>query len=168
MCNSSRYLLPFRLSSQLLFLLWFFLLKRQANSCATATISEWTMDCLVFPGHYLGMDVHDSSSIGYDRPLKPGVVSFLPYRWLLWFLKIIGEVQGKQNKLVLILLKTSSRMNSSELSFGNKWDLPYCNILFQQFTISFSQWIIQTFSPWLLNELQYKPTNHAAYDFRAI
>uniref|UniRef100_A0A0V0H1G4 Putative ovule protein n=1 Tax=Solanum chacoense TaxID=4108 RepID=A0A0V0H1G4_SOLCH len=30
-------------------------------------------------GHYLGMDVHDSSSIGYDRPLKPGVVSFLPY-----------------------------------------------------------------------------------------
>ncbi|KAH0783112.1 hypothetical protein KY290_002710 [Solanum tuberosum] len=25
-------------------------------------------------GHYLGMDVHDSSSIGYDRPLKPGVV----------------------------------------------------------------------------------------------
>ncbi|XVE63142.1 hypothetical protein DITRI_Ditri06bG0176400 [Diplodiscus trichospermus] len=25
-------------------------------------------------GHYLGMDVHDSSMISYDRPLKPGVV----------------------------------------------------------------------------------------------
>lgn len=25
-------------------------------------------------GHYLGMDVHDCSSISYDRPLKPGVV----------------------------------------------------------------------------------------------
>ncbi|CAN1219413.1 Intermediate cleaving peptidase 55, mitochondrial [Linum perenne] len=25
-------------------------------------------------GHYLGMDVHDSSSLSYDRPLKPGVV----------------------------------------------------------------------------------------------
>ncbi|KAK2991770.1 hypothetical protein RJ640_015504, partial [Escallonia rubra] len=25
-------------------------------------------------GHYLGMDVHDCSSIGYDRTLKPGVV----------------------------------------------------------------------------------------------
>ncbi|KAJ4822411.1 hypothetical protein Tsubulata_023540, partial [Turnera subulata] len=25
-------------------------------------------------GHYLGMDVHDSSSISYDRPLRPGVV----------------------------------------------------------------------------------------------
>ncbi|XP_050226090.1 intermediate cleaving peptidase 55, mitochondrial [Mercurialis annua] len=25
-------------------------------------------------GHYLGMDVHDSSSVSYDRPLKPGVV----------------------------------------------------------------------------------------------
>ena len=26
-------------------------------------------------GHYLGMDVHDSSSVGYDRPLVPGSVS---------------------------------------------------------------------------------------------
>ncbi|ONI04231.1 hypothetical protein PRUPE_6G310400 [Prunus persica] len=26
-------------------------------------------------GHYLGMDVHDCSIVGYDRPLKPGVVS---------------------------------------------------------------------------------------------
>ncbi|XP_028100846.1 intermediate cleaving peptidase 55, mitochondrial isoform X2 [Camellia sinensis] len=25
-------------------------------------------------GHYLGMDVHDCSTISYDRPLKPGVV----------------------------------------------------------------------------------------------
>ncbi|CAF2260404.1 hypothetical protein BRARA_H02829 [Brassica rapa] len=25
-------------------------------------------------GHYLGMDVHDSSSVGYDRPLEPGSV----------------------------------------------------------------------------------------------
>ncbi|KAH0968944.1 hypothetical protein GBA52_029196 [Prunus armeniaca] len=25
-------------------------------------------------GHYLGMDVHDCSIVGYDRPLKPGVV----------------------------------------------------------------------------------------------
>ncbi|XP_051137191.1 intermediate cleaving peptidase 55, mitochondrial [Andrographis paniculata] len=25
-------------------------------------------------GHYLGMDVHDCAKIGYDRPLKPGVV----------------------------------------------------------------------------------------------
>lgn len=25
-------------------------------------------------GHYLGMDVHDCSTVGYDRPLKPGVV----------------------------------------------------------------------------------------------
>ncbi|CAI0381702.1 unnamed protein product [Linum tenue] len=25
-------------------------------------------------GHYLGMDVHDSSAMSYDRPLKPGVV----------------------------------------------------------------------------------------------
>ncbi|CAA0834649.1 Metallopeptidase M24 family protein [Striga hermonthica] len=25
-------------------------------------------------GHYLGMDVHDCCKIGYDRPLKPGVV----------------------------------------------------------------------------------------------
>ncbi|KDP23369.1 hypothetical protein JCGZ_23202 [Jatropha curcas] len=25
-------------------------------------------------GHYLGMDVHDSATVSYDRPLKPGVV----------------------------------------------------------------------------------------------
>jgi Xaa-Pro aminopeptidase len=25
-------------------------------------------------GHYLGMDVHDSSAVGYDRPLQPGFV----------------------------------------------------------------------------------------------
>lgn len=25
-------------------------------------------------GHYLGMDVHDCARVGYDRPLKPGVV----------------------------------------------------------------------------------------------
>uniref|UniRef100_A0A1J3JTY5 Putative Xaa-Pro aminopeptidase 3 n=1 Tax=Noccaea caerulescens TaxID=107243 RepID=A0A1J3JTY5_NOCCA len=25
-------------------------------------------------GHYLGMDVHDSSDVGYDRPLQPGFV----------------------------------------------------------------------------------------------
>ncbi|XP_044483040.1 intermediate cleaving peptidase 55, mitochondrial isoform X3 [Mangifera indica] len=25
-------------------------------------------------GHYLGMDVHDSSMVGYERPLEPGVV----------------------------------------------------------------------------------------------
>ena len=30
-------------------------------------------------GHYLGMDVHDCSMVSYDRPLKPGVVSVLPY-----------------------------------------------------------------------------------------
>ena len=30
------------------------------------------------PGHYLGMDVHDCSTISYDRTLKPGVVSCLP------------------------------------------------------------------------------------------
>lgn len=35
------------------------------------------------PGHYLGMDVHDCSIVGYDRPLKPGVVSCLPY-FKLW------------------------------------------------------------------------------------
>lgn len=33
---------------------------------------------LCWPGHYLGMDVHDSSMISYSRPLEPGAVSSLP------------------------------------------------------------------------------------------
>ncbi|XP_030544924.1 intermediate cleaving peptidase 55, mitochondrial isoform X2 [Rhodamnia argentea] len=38
-------------------------------------------------GHYLGMDVHDCSSVNYDRPLKPGVVItiepgvYIPYNF---------------------------------------------------------------------------------------
>jgi hypothetical protein len=32
-------------------------------------------DFLLFVGHYLGMDVHDCSTVSLDRPLQPGVVS---------------------------------------------------------------------------------------------
>lgn len=28
-------------------------------------------------GHYLGMDIHDCAMISTNRPLQPGVVSFL-------------------------------------------------------------------------------------------
>lgn len=46
------------------------------------------------PGHYLGMDVHDSSTVSYDRTLKPGVVSCdLNYRLLCLPTSIIVEIK---------------------------------------------------------------------------
>ncbi|KAH0863640.1 hypothetical protein HID58_080851 [Brassica napus] len=48
---------------------------RQLNTYSTDMLCDGLMKMGILKNrHYLGMDVHDSSSVGYDRPLVPGSV----------------------------------------------------------------------------------------------